>query len=119
MDARHRIADEPWTGTWAPDDPDANFKRDVAERTRLDPMETLTQLSANTGIPTEALARYILVRWEAEGSDALLAMGPRTVERMWTVITDAEADGSDQARLAAYDTLRQIVSWLRVPLQEP
>lgn len=118
MEARHRIADEPWAGTWAEDDPDANFKRDVAERTRLDPMPTLAQLSANTGIPTDALARYILVRWEAEGSDALLAMGPRTVERMWAVIVAAEADDTDEARLAAYDTLRQMVSWLRVPLED-
>jgi hypothetical protein len=116
--AHHRIAGEPWTGTWAPDDPDANFKRDVAERTRLDPMETLVRLSANTGIPTDALVRYILVRWASEGSDALMALGPRTVERMWSVIAAAEEEGSDEARLAAYDTLRQMVSWLRVPLGE-
>lgn len=117
-DDLHRIADGPWDGTWDDDDPDANFKRDVAERTRLDPMETLAELAANMGIPTGVLARYILARWAAEGSDALLALGPRTVERMWAVILDAEEADSDEARLAAYDTLRQMVSWLRVPLQE-
>jgi hypothetical protein len=114
----YRIADGPWRGEWPPDDPDANFKRDVAERTRVDPLETLATLSANTGIPTDALARYVLARWASEGSDALLALGPTTVERMWRVVADAEAADTDAARLEAYEVLRQMVSWLRAPLQE-
>jgi hypothetical protein len=107
---------ERYEGTWADDDPDANFKRDVAEHTRIDPLPTYRNLSRNTGIPLPAVLRYALVKWAAEGSEALLAMGPRTVERMWAVIAEAEAADTDQARLAAYDTLRQIVSWLRAPL---
>ena len=65
-----------YTGPWDDDDPDANFKAAVAEYTRIDPLPTFAQLSANTGIPIGALVRYALVRWAAEGSEALLALGP-------------------------------------------
>ena len=110
---------EPFEGTWPDDDPDANFKEEVATYTRSDPLPTLEQLSRNTGIPVGALVRYVLVKWTAEGSEALLAMGPRMVERMWAAIAEAEAAGDDAARLSAYDTLRQMISWLRVPLDAP
>lgn len=109
---------ERYAGSWDEHDPDANFKREVAEYTRADPLETLTMLSANTGIPVGALARYALVKWAAEGSEALLALGPGLVERLWRVVADAEEAGTEQARLAAYDTLRQMISWLRHPLAE-
>ena len=109
---------ERYDGSWPPDDPDANFKREVAERTRLDPMPTLERLSEGTGVPVGSLARYALVRWVSEGSEALLALGPATVERMWAHVEAAEAEGTDAARLAAYDALRQMVSWLRLPLEE-
>lgn len=105
-----------YTGAWEADDPDANFKREVAEYTRNDPLETLHNLAANTGVPIGALARYALVRWTAEGSEALLALGPRTVERLWQVTNDAEHSGTDEARLEAYGVLRQMLSWLRSPL---
>lgn len=115
---RGPIVLEPYAGPWAADDPDANFKREVAEYTRVDPIETLAALSGRTGIPVGALARYVLVKWAAEGSEALLALGPRTVERLWRVIAEAEVTGTDEARLAAYDVLRQMVSWLRAPLDQ-
>ena len=108
----------PYKGPWDDDDPDANFKAHVAEYSRNDPVPTLETLSGNLDIPVGALARYVLVRWAAEGSDALMAMGPRLVERLWAVVEDAEADGSDAAKLAAFDTLRQMIGWLRVPLQD-
>ena len=107
---------EPYSGAWHDDDPDASFKAQVAEYSRNDPLPTLEQLSGNTGIPVGALARYILVRWAAEGSETLMALGPRTVERMAQVTAAAEEDGSDAARLAAYETLRAMISWLRAPL---
>jgi len=107
---------ERYAGTWPEDDPDANFKREVADYTRADPLPTIEQLSANTGIPVGALVRYVLVKWTAEGSEALLAMGPRTVERMWTAVERAETVGTDEARLEAYEVLRQMVAWLRIPL---
>jgi hypothetical protein len=109
---------EAYTGSWPQDDPDANFKREVAEYTKQDPLATLRQLSANTGIPLGALVSYALVKWTAEGSEALLALGPRTVNRMWAAVERAESEGSDAARLAAYDQLRQMISWLRVPLED-
>ena len=109
---------EQYRGTWDPDDPDANFKAEVAEYTRNDPLPTFEQLSRNTGIPVGALVRYVLVKWTAEGSEALLAAGPRLVERMWGVVEAAEAEATDAARLRAYDTLRHMIGWLRVPLAD-
>ena len=107
-----------YDGPWDDDDPDANFKAQVAEYSRNDPLPTLETLSRNTGIPVGALARYILVRWAAEGSETLLALGPRTVERMERIASEAEADGSDEAKLRAFATLRSMLSWLRVPLDQ-
>ena len=105
-----------YTGPWDDDDPDANFKAQVAEYTRNDPWPTIQTLSRNTGIPAEALVRYILVRWTAEGSEALMALGPSTVEQLWSVAAAAEDDGSAAAKLAAFDKLRDMLSWLRAPL---
>jgi hypothetical protein len=105
-----------WDGPWSADDPDANFKADVALYTKLDPLETLAGLSERIGIPVGALARYVLVRWASAGSEALLSAGPSVVERLWDACEEAEAAGTPEARLHAYDVMRQIVSWLRVPL---
>jgi hypothetical protein len=107
---------EQWDGPWPADDPDANFKADVALYSKLDPLTTLTTLSTNTGIPVGALVRYVLARWASAGSEALLAAGPSVVERMWDTVEGAEAVGTDDARLEAYNVLRQMISWLRVPL---
>ena len=109
---------EQYTGPWSDDDRDANFKAQVAEYTRNDPLPTFEQLSRNTGIPVGALVRYVLVRWAAEGSEALMALGPALVERLWRVVSDAEDADTDEARLRAYDQLRQMISWLRVPLED-
>jgi hypothetical protein len=107
-----------YTGHWPDDDPDANFKREVTEYTRADPMPTVRQLSQNTGIPIGALVRYVLVKWTAEGSEALMALGPRMVERLWAACDSAESEGTDAARLTAYAQLRDMLSWLRLPLQD-
>ena len=106
----------PYVGPWDADDPDANFKAQVAEYSRNDPLPTLHRLSQNTGIPVESLVRYILVRWAAAGSEALLALGPRTIDELWEVVTTAEQDGTDAAKVAAFDKLRDMLSWLRAPL---
>jgi hypothetical protein len=119
MDAdEHVISPGPWKGSWADDDPHANLKREIAEYTREDPLTTLRGLSAATDVPVADLARYALVKWTAEGSEALLALGPRTVRRLWAVVEAAEVEGSDAARLAAYGQLREMLSWLQVPLEE-
>src|SRR6266542_3518227 len=110
---------EPYEGTWPADDPDAGFRRMVAEYSRLDPLPTLQTLSRHKGIPVGALARFVLARYCTSGSDALLEMGPRVVRQMDAIVRDAEAVATDEARLKAYGALKAIVSWLQVPLDDP
>ena len=105
-----------WSGPWADDDPDANFKADVALYGKLDPLETLGPLSVATGIPVGALVRYVLARWASAGSESLLSAGPSIIERMWATFCDAEQTATADARLAAYEVVRQMVAWLRAPL---
>jgi hypothetical protein len=119
------VTDEPtirlerWSGPWSDDDPDANFKSDVAAFSMLDPLETLRGLGENLDIPIGALARAILARWASEGSSALLELGPSMVERLWAVTEEAEGATTDEERLEVYRRLRGMVSWLRVPLTDP
>jgi len=108
-----------WTGPWPDDDPDANFKADVALYTMLDPLTTIEVLSNSTGIPVGALVRYVLARWASAGSESLLSAGPSVIERMSATFADAEQSDTTEARLAAYEIVRQMVAWLRVPLDEP
>jgi hypothetical protein len=105
-----------WSGPWPQDDPDANFKSDVAAHTLEDPMPTLVRLAESTGIPVGALVRYILVKWASAGSETLLAAGPQVVDRMWEVVREAEQAGTDADRLRAYRTIAEILAWLRLPL---
>jgi len=107
---------EPWSGPWEPDDPDANFKADVALYCRLDPLTTVIALSLHTGIPVGAIVRYVLARYATGGSAGLLELGPSMVHRLWEPIAAAERADTTTARLAAYDQLRQMISWLRLPL---
>ncbi len=109
---------EQWTGPWPDDDRDANFKADVALYAKLDPLETLRGLSAGTGIPVGALARYVLAKYASTGAAGLLELGPTMVQRLWEPIARAEETGTDQARLAAYDEVRQILAWLKYPLDD-
>jgi Family of unknown function (DUF6027) len=113
------IALESYEGSWPADDPDAGFRRLVAEYSRIDPMPTLEVLSRHKGIPVGALVRFVLARYGTSGSDALLEMGPRVVRQMSDVVREAEAAGTDEARLRAYAALKAIVSWLQVPLDDP
>jgi heme-degrading monooxygenase HmoA len=110
---------ESWSGPWADDDPDANFKSDVALYSRLDPLSTIRNLAGALDIPVGALVRYVLAKWASGGSAALLELGPAAVHRLWDPIERAEQAGTDADRLAAYDELRQYVSWLKVPLDDP
>lgn len=103
---------------WSEDDPDANFKREVAEYTRIDPLPTFEQLSRSTGIPLGALVRFALVRWAADGSESLLQLGPTAVRRLASIVEEAEATGTDAARLAGYERLRGLIGWMAAPLDE-
>jgi hypothetical protein len=106
----------PWTGPWSETDPDANFKADVALYAQIDPMTTVGNLARALGIPEGAIARYVLAKWASAGSGGLLELGPSMVHRLWEPIEQAEAAETDEARLAAYEQLRQMISWLRLPL---
>lgn len=108
-----------WVGPVDSEDPDANFKRDVAAHAALDPLTTLRGMSAALDIPVGALARYVLARWATAGSGGLLELGPSMVARLWRPIEDAELAGTDAARLAAYAELRAVLSWLKAPLEDP
>lgn len=110
---------EAWDGPWPADDADANFKEDVAAYCRLDPLVTLRGMSEATDIPIGALARYVLARWAAGGSDGLLEVGPTMVRRLWEPIAAAEESGDDERRLAAYHQLRIMIGWLKAPLDDP
>jgi len=105
-----------WEGPWGPDDPDANFKADVALYSHVDPMTTINGLAAAMGMPEGAVVHYVLAKWASAGSGGLLELGPSMVHRLWAVVEEAEGEGTDAARLQAYDQLRQMISWLRLPL---
>lgn len=85
----------------------------------LDPLVTLRGMSRNLDIPVGVLARYVLAKWATGGSGGLLELGPVMVHRLWAPIEKAEQADSDQQRLAAYDQLRQMISWLKIPLDDP
>lgn len=108
-----------WAGPWSDDDPDANFKADVALYSLTDPLETIRRLSENLDVPVGAICRYVLAKWASGGSGGLLELGPTMVRRLDAVCQEAEAVGTDTARLAAYEQLCAMVGWLRLPLDHP
>ena len=105
---------EIYDGPIREDDPDANFKRDVASYTRVDPMPTIETMSRNMGIPVGVIARYILVKWATSGSDGVMEIGPRVVHQMAAIVEEGERSGNDSRRLEAYKKLSDIISWLNV-----
>jgi hypothetical protein len=119
MPGGRTITLEPYRGQWPPDDPDAGFRQLVAEYSAIDPMPTLEELGRRKGIPLGALAAFVLARYCASGSEALLYAGPVVVRQMEEIVQKAEAAGTDDARLGAYRALAAIVSWLGVPLEDP
>jgi hypothetical protein len=105
---------KPYADSWAADDPHANFKEEVALYSVADPLPTLENLSKDTGIPVPALIRYILVKYTASGSDAVLAMTPYALRQMQDHIAKVEKANTDEARLEAYEALRQMIGWLTI-----
>lgn len=104
----------PYRDTWPADDRHANFKAEVACYTAADPFPTLENLSKGTGIPVDSLIRYVLVKYAASGSEAILAMEPIVFRQMKEHVRKAEDDGSEAAKLRAYTALRDMISWLGV-----
>ena len=109
---------ERWTGPVAADDRHANFKREVAAGGLVDPLPTLRNLAEFVGLPVGAVARHALVKWTTAGSEALLEVGPAWVRRLGEPVARAEATGTDEARLAAYEELRGLLGWLGAGLDE-
>ncbi|HLI74237.1 MAG TPA: DUF6027 family protein [Acidimicrobiales bacterium] len=109
---------ESWQGPWAPDDPDANYKAEIALYAHSDPLRTLDNMARAIAVPVGAIVKYVLAKYATAGSGGLLEIGPTMVLRLWEPIERAESAGTDEARLQAYDQLRQMVSWLRLPLVE-
>jgi hypothetical protein len=110
---------ERFTGPWPDDDPDANFKADLAAYTLTDPLQTIRALADNIDVPVGAVVRYVLAKWASGGAEGLLELGPSTVERMRDAVATAEAAATDEARLAAYEQLAAMVGWLNHGLDEP
>jgi hypothetical protein len=107
---------ERWTGPIDDGDPHANFKREVAAGALVDPLPTLRNLAEYVGLPLGAVCRHALVKWTSAGSDALLEVGPAWVRRLSEPVARAEAAGTDEARLAAYEELRGLLGWLAAGL---
>ena len=110
---------ERWTGPWPDGDPDANFKADVALYANVDPLSTIRNLSDALDVPVGAIVRYVLAKWATGGSGGLLELGPTMTRRLADVCDRADAAGTDEARLAAYAQLRDMITWLRYPMDEP
>jgi hypothetical protein len=110
---------EPWTGPWSDEDPDANFKADIALYGLADPLTTLRTLSSNLEVPLGALCHYVLAKWATAGSGGLLELGPTMTRRLSAVCDAAEKAGTDEARLDAYTQLRDMIQWLELPLDQP
>ena len=106
-----------WTGPRTHDDPDANLKADIALYSNVDPLATVASLAAAVDVPVGAVVRYVLARWASAGSEGLLAAGPSLVNRMWDACREADDAGTDEARVAAYGRLREMVAWMRLPLE--
>ena len=104
---------ERFDGTWTVDDPFAGLKADVTAYGHLDPLETLRGLSEASGVPVGALARYVLARWAAGGSEGLLELGTSGVDHLARAVEEAETADTDEARLRAWATVRDVVRWLR------
>jgi len=110
---------EEWRGPWPDDDKDANLKADIALYAHVDPLRTVRGLSDSIDVPIGPIVRYVLARWASEGASGLLELGPTMSRRLLAVCTEAATDGSEQARLAAFEQLRQMISWLNYPLDHP
>jgi Family of unknown function (DUF6027) len=119
MDEERTVTLIGWDGPWADDDPDANFKADIALYAHVDPLATIRNLGRALDVPIGALCHYVLAKWATQGSGGLLELGPTMTRRLASICDDAEAAGTDDARLAAYEQLRGLTSWLRYPLDHP
>ena len=90
---------------WEDDDPDANFKADVALYAHVDPMTTISRLAGALDIPEGAVVRYVLAKWASAGSGGLLELGPSMVHRLWAPV---EASGGRGYRCGPVGGVRAV-----------
>ena len=109
----------PWTGPWNADDPNADFKAELALFSLADPLPSLRVLSEGTAVPVGSLLRFIAAKYLAAGSEALLAAGTAQIRDLLAETDRAEAIGTSDARLAAYWKLRGYIQWLVSGLDPP
>ena len=62
--------------------PDQNFRDAVALSQLADPMPTLEALASNTDLPVAEVVHHALVRYAADGAEALLAVGPQSLREL-------------------------------------
>ena len=110
---------EGWRGPWPDDDKDANLKADIALYANVDPLRTVRGLSDSIDVPIGAIVHYVLARWASEGASGLLELGPTMSRRLQGSVPTPRPTGRTDARLAAYEQLRQMISWLNYPLDHP
>lgn len=87
---------------------DRNFQDAVALSRLVDPMPTLEALAANTGTAVEDVVHHALVRYAADGAEALLSFDPRSLRELI-----AARRAGDWEKVAA------IVDWLAAGLDSP
>ena len=93
-------------------DPHANFRAEVECYAAADPMPAIENLSTLTGVGIDRLIRYVLVKYAASAADALLSLDPIVFRQMREHVAHAESEGTDVARLKAYEALKQMIAWL-------
>jgi hypothetical protein len=79
----------------------AEFAERVRRSRLQDPMPTLRNLSAATGVPVDDLVHYALVRWVSAGSEALLSIEPQVLREL-----------SDAREREDWEAVGGIIDWL-------
>lgn len=83
----------------------AEFASQVDLSQAIDPMPTFETLSAETGVPVDALVHHALVRWVSAGAEALMAVEPPVLRELL-----AARQREDWAKVAG------ILDWLETGL---
>ena len=110
---------EPYRGQWPPDDADAGFRQLVSEYSAIDPMPTLESWAAARGFRS--------ARWSRSSSRATAPRGARRSSTRarsscarWTRSCGRRrTPGRTRPGSTRTVPLPAIVSWLRVPLEDP
>ncbi len=91
-----------------PMDEDSNFRDAVALSRLVDPLPTLEALARNTGLEVADVIHHALVRYAADGAEALLSFEPWSLRRLI------------EARKAAdWESVAAIIDWLEAGLDSP